>query len=72
MARHFTDFLKQYDDYQKEIYRADFARAVYMYVYGGVYIDTDFVSLKPLDGLLKHLNEYGVILGFMGTYTIQC
>lgn len=45
-------FLETYNSFPKEIFRADVARYVYMYVYGGVYVDLDFESLKPLDALL--------------------
>lgn len=37
-----------------------------MFVHGGLYVDTDFVSVRPIDELLIHLNRYGVILGAMG------
>ena len=40
-----------------------------MYVFGGVYADYDFVSVKPLDPLLGLLKDYGVILGTMGKDT---
>ena len=40
-----------------------------MYVYGGVYADYDFVSVKPLGPLLRLLNDFGIILGTMGKKT---
>ena len=59
-------YLELYDGFHREIYRVDFVRAAYMYVFGGVYADYDFVSVKPLDPLLTLLSGYGVILGTMG------
>ena len=46
--------LPTYESMPKEIYRADLVRYVYMYIYGGVYIDLDFECLKPLDELLHN------------------
>ena len=63
---HFPEFLELYDGYPKENFRADFARAAYMYIYGGVYADTDVISVQPMDSLLAQFDSYGVLLGAMG------
>jgi mannosyltransferase OCH1-like enzyme len=66
IKNHLTQYLDTYDGFPREIYRVDFVRAAYMYVYGGVYVDYDFVSVKPLDPLLELWRPYGVIFGTMG------
>jgi hypothetical protein len=40
--------------------RADFARFLYLYSWGGVYVDLDYVCLKPLDNLLRHVVKIGI------------
>ncbi|KAK9841724.1 hypothetical protein WJX74_010888 [Apatococcus lobatus] len=52
IARHYPWFLRDFDNFTKPIIRADAARIFYMYHYGGVYVDLDFESLRPLDALL--------------------
>ena len=47
----------------QHIMRADAARILYMHTYGGCYVDLDFESLKPLDGLVS---ELPLALGSMG------
>ncbi|PHH89809.1 hypothetical protein CDD83_5215 [Cordyceps sp. RAO-2017] len=39
-----------------EIYRADLVRAMYMYMYGGVYADLDTECLRPTEELQKRYN----------------
>lgn len=53
-------FLKTYDGYNKNIKRVDAVRYFYLYHYGGVYIDLDFVCLKSMDNLL---NNKEIVLG---------
>lgn len=60
IAEHFKWFLKAYDSYPAEIYRADMVRYFYLYMYGGLYVDLDTQCLKPLDAVLE---QSGVILG---------
>jgi mannosyltransferase OCH1-like enzyme len=64
IARHFPWFLRIYDSYPAEIYRADMVRYFYLYMYGGLYADLDTQCLKPLDAVLA---RRGVVLGRMGT-----
>ncbi|KAK9865687.1 hypothetical protein WJX84_004650 [Apatococcus fuscideae] len=56
-------FLSTYDAFPQQIMRADAARILYMHTYGGCYVDLDFESLKPLDGLVS---ELPLALGSMG------
>lgn len=46
--RHFPWFLETYDSFDVPVMRADTARYMYMYVYGGVYADLDMECLRPL------------------------
>lgn len=45
----FPSFLAVYDSLRHPIQKADSARYMYMYAYGGIYVDLDFESLRPLD-----------------------
>ena len=46
-------FLPVYDGYDVHIKRVDAVRYFYLYHFGGVYIDMDFMTLKPLELLLS-------------------
>jgi len=63
VKEHFPHLVEFYKSLPKEIYRCDFVRAVYMYVFGGIYADMDFHCLRSLDEICKH----GLVLGRMGT-----
>src|SRR6201995_1444549 len=52
VATHFPQFLPVYDGYKLPICRADLARYLVVCHYGGLYVDMDFESLRPLDDLL--------------------
>lgn len=62
-AQHFPWFLPTYKSFKNPIMRVDSARYMYMYVYGGVYVDMDIESLKPLDPLLQ---GHHAVLATMG------
>ncbi|DBB13154.1 TPA: hypothetical protein ACH3X3_004908 [Trebouxia sp. C0006] len=55
IAEHFPWFLEVYDQFPRNIQRADCARYFYMLRYGGCYFDLDFESLKNLDPLMHNL-----------------
>ena len=61
VEEHFPDFLPYYDSFPHAIQRADAIRACWLYVHGGIYIDLDFVVLKPLDPLFVTNNEVYVV-----------
>eukprot|EP01135_Chromosphaera_perkinsii_P001167 Nk52_evm6s160 gene=Nk52_evmTU6s160 len=66
-------FLPQYLDVYNTVYRpvmkADFARLLYMYFFGGVYADFDFELLRSLEEY-DLINENNiVVLGTQGFYT---
>lgn len=52
IATHYTWFLDTYDAYPRPIQRADAARYFILHKYGGLYVDLDFLSCKPIDPLL--------------------
>lgn len=53
VAEHYSWFLETYDTYPKPIQRADAVRYFILHKYGGVYVDLDFLSCKPIDPLLS-------------------
>ncbi len=55
--------LRIYNSFPKEIYRADFVRPLYLFIYGGFYADMDF---QCLSSLVKYCSSEGPILGRMG------
>ena len=54
VAEFFPQFVEQYRRIERGVVRADIARCMYLYVYGGFYFDTDYKILSPIgDELLK-------------------
>lgn len=50
---HYAWFLPAYDAYPKHIMRVDAARYFLLHRHGGLYVDLDFESLRPIDPLLS-------------------
>lgn len=48
---YFPDFWPYFRDMEHNIQRADAIRYMWLYVYGGIYVDMDMVVVKPLDKL---------------------
>lgn len=46
-------FLSAYDAFDHPIKRADAVRNLYMHQFGGIYVDFDLESVKPIDALLQ-------------------
>jgi mannosyltransferase OCH1-like enzyme len=65
VSKHFPWFLKTYDSYNMEIKRADAIRYMFLYKYGGIYVDMDFECIQPFDSLLEKHKGYDIILGSM-------
>ena len=64
IAQEFPAFLEHFDAYDAPIKRADAVRVFYMYKYGGVYADLDFVCVRSFDALLEaHAPTSDVLLG---------
>ena len=57
IEQHYPWFLETYDGYKHHICRADAARYFYLYHYGGVYLDLDFVCTK---GFTQLVDEVGM------------
>ena len=53
IKKHYPKFLRIYDSYGQGIYRADIARYIIIYHYGGLYVDLDFECLKNMDRILE-------------------
>ncbi|KAL5002863.1 nucleotide-diphospho-sugar transferase [Aspergillus recurvatus] len=51
VEKYFPWFLETYRSLPKEINRADMARNLYMYLFGGMYADVDTEALRPVDAL---------------------
>lgn len=64
IKQYFPQYLEKYERISKGVAKADVARLVYMYVYGGWYCDTDYLWLTPPDKYLAklQLNGYKCIL----------
>jgi hypothetical protein len=56
IERDFSWFLPIFDSYKENIKRADAVRYFILYSYGGLYVDLDFLALKPIDKFLSRYN----------------
>lgn len=64
VVKHFPWFLERYDSLPRNIDRADAARYMYMYVFGGIYSDLDTECLRPFEHLLRnHSLVFGAMKG---------
>ena len=54
IQQHYAWFLPTYDGYPTNIMRVDAARYFLMHRCGGLYVDLDFESLRPIDSLLAN------------------
>jgi mannosyltransferase OCH1-like enzyme len=59
---YFPWLLSVYDNFPKNIMRADTARYLYLHLHGGVYVDLDFEPLKPIDDLIE--SETGALMAY--------
>ncbi len=53
VQREFPAYLPLYRSFSRGIYRADVARCLYLWRYGGVYVDLDVEPLRPLHDFLE-------------------
>ena len=65
VKKYFSWFIEYYDNYEYNIQRADVIRYFILWLYGGVYTDTDIICKRPLDDLHKELEESGQDLGII-------
>ena len=69
VKKHFPNFLPYYDAFPYNIQRADAIRYMFLYVYGGIYMDLDFEIQHPLDDLFtSECDFYLVHSGNVGSY----
>jgi mannosyltransferase OCH1-like enzyme len=60
VSAHYPQFLDTFDAFPQGIMRADFARFLYLHLWGGVYVDLDYVCLKPIDRLFDEIPQIGI------------
>ncbi len=61
MERHFPQYMNEFLAFKAGVVRVDVARCLYMYEYGGTYVDTDYRFIKPLDqAFLSHYCVLGI------------
>ena len=58
IKREFPKFLSTYQAYTHPIMRVDAVRLFYIYVYGGIYMDTDMACLRNLDALIEGAYQF--------------
>jgi hypothetical protein len=55
VRQQFPQYLSSFQSIRRGVVKADIARYMYMYVYGGYYFDTDYKMFKEIDGdMLNH------------------
>jgi mannosyltransferase OCH1-like enzyme len=72
IKENFPGLLPLFMSFKHNIMRADMIRYIFLYLYGGVYLDLDFVALYPFDSLsLEDGAEVGLARGpnVDGTFT---
>ena len=57
---HYPTWYALYRGFEREIFRADMARCLYLHHFGGVYVDLDIEPLQPLTSLIA---RHGCLLG---------
>jgi len=67
VQKHFPDFWPTFRDFKYNIQRADAIRYMWLYTYGGLYLDLDIELLRPLDKMFCSDNDvYLVCSGNIG------
>lgn len=51
IAREFPSFVQLFQQYDMKIKRIDAVRLFYLFLFGGIYIDLDFLCLRPFEAL---------------------
>lgn len=70
-----SQLINTYYKFAYLVQKVDFARYIILYHYGGVYIDIDAYTLKPLDDLLAAYADYDMIVSLnnmnkLASYTV--
>lgn len=66
----YPEYLRMWDEYPNMIQKIDSGKIFILHHYGGVYIDLDIVSIKPIDSLFK---DYDIVFSqcFLHTPTVK-
>lgn len=56
---------------KKWAFASDYIRLKILYEYGGLYLDTDLLSLKKISGFFKEHKDFDLVLGFEYKYLIS-
>jgi hypothetical protein len=70
--KEFPDIVEVFNNIQKGEYKSDLFRYYYLFINGGVYIDSDFELTKPLDKIVEEYNFIVVESGCELATTINC
>lgn len=57
VSEKFSWFKKTFDNFPYKIQKIDAARLMYLYEYGGVYMDMDYIPLKNINSLFEGTNN---------------
>lgn len=70
LRKHFPEYVQMYNSYLAPIFRSDAMRYFVLYQFGGIYLDLDFKSLKPMDDLI---DKYKCFLSYdrLGWYFVS-
>jgi len=74
------DCLKRFDSFEILMNKVDFGRYVVLYNYGGISVDTDMVSLRPIDDtplsdhnfLVSEISYPGNLIGLKNSAVVIC
>ncbi len=63
----YPEYFDFFQKIERGVIKSDMARLLYLHKFGGLYVDMDFLSLKPIDSILEkilHSEEgYNLVLG---------
>jgi len=60
VSQYIPQFLRVFDAFPRGIIKADFCRFLYMYLWGGIYADLDYICLRPFDKLITNCEPIGI------------
>jgi Mannosyltransferase OCH1 and related enzymes len=71
MLREHPKWLETYVKLPRLIQKVDFARYVFLYLYGGIYIDMDVIPIRRIDNVLQEYNDYELIVSKLNLYSFE-
>ena len=60
---YFPEYYNVFSSISKGVAKADIARLIYLYVYGGFYFDTDYNQDMTIDGAYEYLKQQEMFQG---------